>query len=77
MRTAEIYVENRCQDASQIILADTMPTSAPVAFPSLTQDDANRPVSHGKSLDHSNQRPLFGTHIREAVAIVKDWVRNG
>lgn len=74
--TTEIIVQNMIQDATQISAlsyGNNLPLNP-------TVEDLNRIVS-GYNQSCSEAEPakeerLFGNHIREAVALVKDWVQN-
>jgi len=77
-RTAivQIITRNAVQDATQANVFCCLGSNLP-ANPSI--EDLNRLVMSSEPISETEPartEPLFGTHIREAVAIVRDWVKN-
>lgn len=74
-----ITVGNPWQDAEQNDnLADAFSTTNPLEFMAVEVPSSwDQPTTEGESLvEKQKQRHLFGNHIREAVAIVRDWVKD-
>ena len=76
--TIQFIVGNPCQDAGQSLdLANAVSTTEPMEFVVWEITTSDRPTANGHSLDRkAKQRPLFGSHIKEAIAIVKDWMKD-
>ena len=78
--TVQFVTRNPRQDSGQEVnLADALSTTEPLSFPGIEYFvELEYPTASGQTLgSEPQQRPLFGNHIREAIAIVKDWARNG
>lgn len=78
--TVQFVIRNPRQDSGQEAnLADALSTTEPLSFPGIEYFvELEYPTTSGQTLgSEARQRPLFGNHIREAIAIVKDWARNG
>jgi hypothetical protein len=64
--------QNAAQAGNQPNFGNNLPLS-----PSI--EDLNRitvvPGIEPEAQEHKHAQPIFGTHIREAVAIVRDWTR--
>lgn len=76
--TTSVNMQNPYQDAGQSAnFANAFSTTDPLQIYVAEGVSAwNRPTASGEPLaEKEKQRHLFGNHIREAVAIVKDWMK--
>ncbi|TAM84559.1 MAG: hypothetical protein EPN47_00110 [Acidobacteria bacterium] len=73
-QTTKFYARNSFQATPDgMSLFDTMPSADPVIF--VTGGEPISSIVYIPSEGWQADR-AFGTHLKEAVAIVKDWVKN-
>jgi len=75
-KTSIYYVRNSFQGTpSDLKLGDAMSSADPIAFAGDAAALTSTPEKSPSDSWESDR--AFGTHIKEGVAIVKDWVKNG
>lgn len=78
--TTQLFVAN-AQTGQELYFPNAQGINIPLVSPTI--QDLNRVISQRAKADisaseegTSEQSPLLGSHLKEAVAIVKDWVKD-